>query len=335
MKYIRLGYAMNRGLDVITKDHAMMLTHLNLAFGVIKDGLLSMEHLPDLARQLPRIRKMNPQLKIVLSIGGWGAGGFSTMCRTNAGRKAFAQSVKAILDEYQLDGVDIDWEYPCSDAACIDCDPSDRDNFTLLMESMRWAAGPERIVSIAAGGGDYFIRDTEMDKVAAICDYVQLMTYDLNCSSPVTRHHTSLYPMQASYPEGNAHYCTQIFRNAGVPLEKIILGAAFYSRQWQHVRNEGNGLLQPSDGIGSFGPGYASLEKDYINKNGFTRFWDPAARAPYLFDGSTFITYDDEQSIAEKCAYIKEHGLLGMMYWEHSHDPSGKLLSVIKNALNE
>ena len=203
------------------------------------------------------------------------------------------------------------------------------------MESMRWAAGPHRIVSIAAGGGYYFIRDTEMEKVAAICDYVQLMTYDLNCGAPVTRHHTSLYSMASSHPEGNAHYCTQLFHRAGVPLKKIVLGAAFYSRQWKGVRNKGNGLLQPAEGSGGFGPSFATLEANYINKNGFTRFWDPVARSPYLFDGSTFITYDDEQSIAEKCTYIRERGLLGLMYWEHSHDPSGKLLSAIEKALKE
>ena len=333
MERILLGYANRKGLEVITKEHARMLTHLNLAFGVIKDGLLCMDHLPKLREQLPLIREMNPSLKIVLSIGGWTAGGFSLMSRTKEGREAFAQSVKDVLNDYQLDGVDIDWEYPCSDSAGIDCDPSDRENFTYLMECMRWAAGPDRIVSIAAGGGDYFTRDTEMDKVAAICDYVQLMTYDLNCFTHTTRHHTSLYAMEGSYPEGNADYCTRLFHNAGVPLEKIVLGAAFYSRQWEKVENKGTGLFVHSDAFGWYGPEYATLEAEFINKNGFTRYWDDHAKAPYLFNGNTFITYDDELSIAEKCAYIKEKGLLGLMYWEHSCDPSGKLLQAMHDAL--
>ena len=333
MKPIILGYATSRGLDQMTKEDALLLTHVNVAFGVIRDGLLSMRGLPDLKKQMARVREMNPKLKIVLSIGGWTAGGFSLMSRTQAGRDAFGESVRQALDDYGLDGVDIDWEYPCSDSAGIDCDPSDRENFTYLMQSMRKAAGPDRIVSIAAGGGDYFVRDTQMDQVAKICDYVQIMTYDLNCFTHTTRHHTSLYAMAGSYPQGNADYCTRIFHAAGVPKEKIVLGAAFYSRKWTGVKNEKNGLLQEAESIGGYGPGYGELTEKYIGKNGFTRCWDDTAKSPYLFDGSTFITYDDAQSIGEKCAYITENGLLGLMYWEHSCDPSGALLRAIAEGL--
>ena len=333
MKPMILGYATGRGLDQMTEADAQRLTHINIAFGVIVDGLLSMKNLPNLKEQLVRVRALNPKLKIVLSIGGWTAGGFSLMSRTAEGRKAFSESVKIVLDDYGLDGVDIDWEYPCSDSAGIDCDPSDKENFTYLMQAMRDAAGPDRIVSIAAGGGDYFVRDTEMDKVAQICDYVQIMTYDLNCFTHTTRHHTSLYALAGSYPQGNADYCTRIFHAAGVPLEKIVLGAAFYSRKWTGVKPEKNGLLQEAESIGGYGPSYGELIEKYIGKNGFVRYWDDVAKAPYLFDGSTFITFDDAESIAQKCAYIKEKGLLGLMYWEHSCDPTGELLKAIADNL--
>lgn len=334
MKKILLGYATGKGLDAMTEADALRLTHVNVAFGVIENGLLSMKHLPDLKSQMQRVRDMNPALKIVLSIGGWTAGGFSLMSRTEEGRKAFGQSVLKALNEYGLDGVDIDWEYPCSGEAGIDYDPSDRENFTFLMEEMRKAAGPGRIVSIAAGGGDYFVRDTEMEKVAAICDYVQIMTYDLNCFTHTTRHHTSLYAMAASYPQGNADYCARIFEKGGVPREKMVLGAAFYSRKWTGVSAENNGLLQNAESIGGYGPRYSEITEKYLNKNGFIRYWDDVAKAPWLFDGSTFITYEDEQSIAQKCAYVKEKGLLGLMYWEHSCDPSGRLLKAIYEGLS-
>ena len=333
MQPIVLGYSTGRGLDRITPEDARRLTHINVAFGVIRDGLLSMHNLPDLKNQLARVRAMNPAIKIVLSIGGWGAGGFSLMSRTREGRGAFAESVRKAIEEYKLDGVDIDWEYPCNDEAEIDCDPSDKVNFTLLMQALRDVAGPDRIVSIAAGGGDYFVRDTEMDKVAQICDYIQLMTYDLNWKYKVTRHHTSLYALENSYAEGNADYCTKLFHNAGVPMEKIVLGAAFYSRKWQGVQAENNGLLQPTETLGGYGPPYSELLENYINKNGFVRYWDDHAKAPYLFDGSTFISYDDEQSIKEKCKYILDNGLLGLMYWEHSCDPTGELLKAIYEGL--
>ena len=333
MKRILLGYATDKGLDMITQADARRLTHVNAAFGLIRDGLLFTGNLPRLREQAQALRNKNPQIKIVLSVGGWTAGGFSLMSRTGEGRRAFGASVRRALDDLGLDGVDIDWEYPCSDEAGIDCDPSDRENFTYLMEEMRQAAGPDRIVSIAAGGGDYFVRDTEMDKVAALCDYVQIMTYDLNCFTHVTRHHTSLYAMAGSYPQGNADYCARLFEQAGVPRGKMVLGAAFYSRKWTGVRLENNGLLQNADSIGGYGPSYGELTERYIGKNGFIRYWDDAAKAPWLFDGRDFITFEDEASIACKCEYVKKQGLLGLMYWEHSCDPSGKLLQAMAEGL--
>ena len=329
MKRIILGYATCQGLDGMTPESARQLTHINLAFGIIQEGLLSMEQLPGLKERMARIRSFNPEIKFVLSVGGWKAGGFSIMSRTKDGRDAFARSVQEAMDEYQLDGVDIDWEYPCNDAAGIDCDPSDKENFTHLLQALRDAVGNERIVSIAAGGGDYFIRDTQMDQVARICDYIQIMTYDFNQNDHLTRHHTGLYAMKGSRADHNAHYCTYLFHNAGVPLEKIVLGAAFYSRRWYGVPAQDNGLLQHAETMATFGHTFEELKEKYINKNGFIRYWDETARAPYLIDGHDFISYDDEQSVAEKCAYVKQHGLLGLMYWEHSCDPEGTLLDII------
>ena len=98
------------------------------------------------------------------------------MSRTEEGRRAFAESCRKAVEEYHLDGIDIDWEYPCSDQAEIDCDSSDKQNYTKLLQALRDALGMNRIVSTAVGAGDYFPENTEMDKVAEIVDYVQLMT---------------------------------------------------------------------------------------------------------------------------------------------------------------
>ena len=328
-----LGYAVPRGLDMITEDDAKRLTHVNVAFGVIRDGLLSMEQLPDLKAQTARIRALNPAIRIVLSIGGWTAGGFSTMAMTEAGRRAFADSVGRVLDEEGLDGVDIDWEYPCDGSAGIDHDPSDREHFTQLLQALRDVAG-NRIVSIAAGGGAYFIEGTEMEKVQAICDYVQIMTYDLRSGfTKEAGHHTSLYAGKGDDSRRNAHDCVEMFRAAGVPYEKIVIGAAFYSRIWKHVADVHHGLLQPTEGVGEYGPGYGELLKNWIGRNGFEAYWDDEAKAPYLFDGETFVSYDDPRSIACKCAYVREKGLRGIMYWEHACDDTHALLRAMADGV--
>ena len=334
MHHLILSYATNRGLDIITAEEARILTHINLAFGTLRDGLLNMDGLPNLSRQLPRIRGWNPNIRMVLSVGGWGAGGFSAMAMTDAGRRAFAHSAAHVMAQHELDGVDIDWEYPCNDAAGIDCSPADRENFTLLLQALRDAVGQEKIVSIAAGGGRYFIRDTQMDQVAKICDYVQLMTYDLR-SGFISQagHHTSLYAGAGDDSERNTHDVVEMFVEAGVPRERLVIGAAFYARRWTGVPNVNHGLLQQAASMGEGGGDYHVLVEKFINRNGFVRRWDEEAKAPYLFDGSTLLSYDDPGSIAHKCGYVKEKGLLGIMYWEHACDETHTLLREIGSHL--
>lgn len=323
-----LGYVTNRSLPMVTQEDALGLTHINLAFGLIRDGLLDLSGLPDIER-IRTIRAYNPNIRIVLSMGGWGAGGFSNMAMTEGWRRAFADSVERALDQHALDGVDIDWEYPCSDQAGIDADPRDKENFTRLLQALRDAAG-ERIVSIAAGAGAYFVRDTEMAEVSKICTYVQLMTYDMRsgfCTQ--AGHHTALYPSSGREEGRDAMSVVELFHRAGVPYEKLVIGAAFYSRHWRGVPDVNRGLFQPAATVGGYGPGYATLAAEYIDQNGWTRHWDDEAKAPYLFNGSEFISYDDCLSIRHKCAYVKERGLGGIMYWEHGCDPTHALLQTM------
>lgn len=329
MKKAIIGYCTTEGMQMLTKEDAHILTHINLAFGVIENGLLDISRLGAL-REIERVRSYNPDIKIVLSVGGWTAGGFSLMARTQAGIDAFAESVKTVMDKYALDGIDIDWEYPCSDAAGIDCDPSDKENFTALMRTLRKMAG-DKIVSIAAGCGHYFVRDTEMDKVSKYLDYVQLMTYDLRSGfCRQAGHHSGLY-----HSKGDAEYMTvarsvNLFHEAGVPKEKIVIGAAFYSRHWTGVPKENNGLLQTAASIANYGPGFSDIVERYIGKNGFVEYWDDDAKAPYIFNGSELLSYDNERSIALKCEYVKAENLYGIMYWDHGSDKTHRLLNAMR-----
>lgn len=334
MDKLILGYVTNRALESVTQEDANRLTHINLAFGKVKDGLLSMHELTHID-EVARIRSLNPKLKFVLSVGGWGAGGFSLMARTAAGREAFAASCLKEVEKYNLDGIDIDWEYPCDNSAEIDCDPSDKQNFTYLLQALRDKLGEGRIVSIAAGAGNYFIEDTEMDKVAAICDYVQLMTYDIRSGfQREAGHHTGLFTSPGDKLNGSVKSSVDAFHAAGVPKNRIVIGAAFYSRRWDGLPDVNHGLFQMAQTVGQYGPGYTRLEEEFINKNGFTRYWDDDAKAPYLFNGSSLISYDDPESIALKCEYLLKEDLLGIMYWDHGSDPSRQLLGAMWKALN-
>ena len=111
------------------------------------------------------------------------------------------------------------------------------------------------------------------------------------------------------------------------------MGAAFYSRQWEEVRDRYHGFLQMTPKGAGYGPNYDELAAEYINKNGYVRYWDDEAKAPFLFNGNSFISYDDEESLKYKCAYVCQEGIGGIFYWSHSGDTTGTLLRSIRREL--
>ena len=244
-----------------------------------------------------------------------------------------------MLERYALDGLDIDWEYPCIDTAGIAASPDDKINFTQLLHSCRGALdampGQRKMLTIAAGAGDYFIEHTQMAEVQKYLDYVQLMTYDMRGGyRHETGHHTNLFTDAQDPSPLSMASSVQSFKAAGVPAEKLVVGAAFYSRIWKGVPNINNGLHQEAETIGDYGPGFDTLVESYINKNGYTRFFDEAVQAPWLFNGNTFLSYDDEASCRAKAAFLKKAGLAGIMFWEYGLDKTHTLTSVLREALD-
>ncbi len=124
----------------------------------------------------------------------------------------------------------------------------------------------------------------------------------------------------------------ELYREAGVPYEKLVVGAAFYGRHFQVAGQKNNGLLQPA-GPGLPGPAYGEITQDYLRGNGFQSLWDPDAEAAWLWNGSTLVSYESPEAIRRKCEFVKEKGLRGIMYWEHGHDPNRELLGVIHRTL--
>ena len=235
------------------------------------------------------------------------------------------------MEKYDLDGIDIDWEYPCNDAAGIGADPRDKENFTALLATLREYLGKDRIVSIAVGASQRCIADTQMDKVAEIVDYVQLMTYDM-VDGTRAGHHAALGATKGDKSGLNTRDTVEAYHRAGVPYEKIIIGAAFYGRHFEVTSFENHGLLQPSGG-GLPGPAYGEITPEYLRENNFQIYWDADAEANYLWNGRTLVSYESPKAVRLKCKYVKEKKLLGIMYWEHGNDPTRELLGAIADEI--
>lgn len=339
-KYITAGYASDGSLPYITSEDAQKLTHLNIAFGHVRNDEIRIDHLKHLDA-LQSLKGINPNLHILLSVGGWSAGGFSEAAATEEGRQKMVRSAVQILDNPFIDGIDLDWEYPCCGVAGIASSPEDKYNFTHLLREMREGldrksdmTGRTYMLTIAAGADQYYIDGTEMSEAVKYLDFIQLMTYDMRGGfQTLTGHHTNLFTPNGDLFRISTDASVRLFVKAGVPREKIVIGGAFYSRMWNDVPDRNRGLHQMTAGSGGYGPDYSTLLGEYINLNGFTRYWDDEAKAPYLFNGSTFITYDDEESLAHKCDYVKSEGIAGIMFWEYKCDTSHRLLDALYRGL--
>ena len=164
-----IGYVNTADLNDMREEDVRALTVINIAFGLIRDGEVVWDA-KDARDGMVSIRKSNPELKIVLSVGGWGADGFSQAARTKEGRERFAASALAIVKEYGLDGIDIDWEYPGTSLAGIASDRSDKENYTLLLAELRKTLDAYRegmLVTTAVGGDVYFALQTDMNLPAS------------------------------------------------------------------------------------------------------------------------------------------------------------------------
>ncbi|MGG4127061.1 glycosyl hydrolase family 18 protein [Paenibacillus illinoisensis] len=309
--------------------------------------------------QLNKLKQINPNLKTIISVGGWTwSNRFSDVAATSATREVFANSAVDFLRKYNFDGVDLDWEYPVSGGLDGNSKrPEDKQNYTLLLSKIREKLdaaeavdGKEYLLTIASGASPTYAANTELANIASIVDWINIMTYDFNGAwQKISAHNAPLNadPAAASagVPDSNTFNVAagaQGHLNAGVPAAKLVLGVPFYGRGWDGCAQASNGQYQTCSGGSSIGTWEAGsfdfydLEANYINKNGYTRYWNDTAKVPFLYNASNkrFISYDDAESIGHKTAYIKSKGLGGAMFWELSGDRNKTLQNKLKSDLS-
>jgi chitinase len=346
-KYVVIGYVGGyRGLVDTSLVNANKLTHINYAFVNVQHNRAWLSNLKTDStnfRNLNKLKKKNPDLKILISIGGWAwSGNFSDAVLTDTSRKAFAASAVAIIRQYNLDGVDIDWEYPAQTGAGNKFRPEDKENYTLMFRALREEldlmekeTGKKLLLTTAVGGFKRFLELTEMGKAQAYLNYINLMTYDyFQDSLGISVHHTNLYASKMYKGEDNADKTVAEYIAAGVPASKLVMGIAFYGRSSLVVENTQNGLGVKTAGHAQ-GGGYTLLKDSLMNKNGFKYFKDNDAKAPYLYNAATrqFISFDDEWSVKNKADYVKKKHMGGVMFWEYSSDKKEYLLDEVNKVL--
>jgi chitinase len=328
--------------------HPGGMTRMNYAFAAIQHGRMVVASADDATNlaQLIVLRKQNPSLRILISVGGWsGSTAFSDVALTPQSRAAFIQSALELLKSYDLDGLDVDWEYPGLPGAGNRFRKEDRRNFTLLLKELRErftnaSAQTHRhlLLTIAAGAFDDYISHTEMAQVQKYVDAINLMAFDYYEAGvdAATGNHAPLFTDPADPKKDSADATVRAFEAAGVPAAKIILGVPFYGRMWQKVPNVNHGLFQPGKPAPNGEPSYSVIKATMLD-HGFTRYWDAKSNAPYLYSAEKqiFLSYEDPESLAAKGNYVLTHKLGGIMFWSYFNDPSGEFLGAIDQSLRK
>ena len=141
-KPVIIGYVGGfRGLIATDSIDVWRLSHINYAFIDVKDNRAWLHNeTTDTVnlRELSELKKINPGLKILISIGGWSwSKNFSDAVLTDTSTQNFALSAVAIVSKYNLDGIDIDWEYPGMIGDSNMYRPEDKQHYTTLFKKLR------------------------------------------------------------------------------------------------------------------------------------------------------------------------------------------------------
>jgi chitinase len=332
---------------------ASKLTHINYAFAnigpdlkiALGDSYADVEKkFPDDTavspfygnfNQLLKLKQKHPHLKTFISVGGWSwSARFSDAALTDASRAAFADSCVDFIVKYGFDGIDIDWEYPVAGGAAGNVKrPEDKQNFTLLMQKLREKLdeqstkdGKTYLLSFAGAAGSYYGDNVELSKLQNYVDFINIMSYDIHGPwEAKIGFNAPLYkdPASASSWDIGVHDAVQLYLNHGVPAAKLVMGVPFYGYKYDGVANTNNGLYQGY--VSGTSVTYAQIASTYLNQ-GYTRYFNEVSKVPYLYNGSSFITYDDAESLGYKADYINERSLGGVMIWELNQDTADRTL---------
>lgn len=301
------------------------------------------------------VKAANPHLKLMISVGGWSwSNHFSNMAKTEETRRAFANSAVDFLREYKFDGLDIDWEYPVEGGEDDNSrGPEDTENFTLLMKTVREAldaAGSEDgkyyLLTIASGQGDNFVKNADLANSVTYLDFINIMTYDYSGSWETLGHHNAplffdqKHPRAASSAPRN-HVLGGLLGhlNGGVPTHKLIAGVPYYGKGWddcpptgQYQTCKGGSALKTWE-AGVFD--FSDLENNYIDKNGYKRYWNESAKVPYLYNeqNKVFITYNDKDTMKYTASIVKSLDIAGVMSWDISGDRNKTLTTQLVHDL--
>ncbi|XP_064457939.1 chitotriosidase-1-like isoform X1 [Ornithodoros turicata] len=309
-----------------------LCTHLILGFVEVKDNIIHKGSTSgeEAYRTMGEMKKRNPALKVMVSVGGGGnADGFHSMVASAFGIDAFTESVISTLREHGLDGIDIDWEFP-------NMVKHGKRHFTRLIQRLNAAfcdeartAGKDKLLlSAAVAPQSLIIRNSyDIPEVSRCVDFINLMTYDLHLFKwyfPFSGHNAPLCARKKEvgyFSTLNVKRSAELWLAKGCPKSKLIIGIPTYGLSWKLGFKRLCGIFCPTVGKGPTGGGYVTYpEVSQFIEKGAKRVFDKQSCVPYACDGKTWVSYDDLESIEAKTRWIISEDFGGIMTFSLNYD---------------
>ncbi|XP_057381047.1 chitotriosidase-1-like [Daphnia carinata] len=279
-------------------------------------------------RKFTDLKNQNPSLKTMLAIGGWVDSNindkYSQLVASSENIDVFVGSVVTLLQEYGFDGLDMDWEYPRSEA--------DKTGFTNLLVALKDAFAPFNYILSAAVSAIPTDLGYDIPAIETTVDFINLMTYDIHGSwePDMADHHAPLRKRSFETTNNNVEDSVDFWLANGLSASKINLGMPLYGRTWKLASAM---TTPPAPAVGAGAPGPITNEEGFVGyfeicqavqNEGWQVVQDPDQYiGPYALsptDVVNWIGYDDVTMLTTKSNYVLSKGLGGAMAWDISMD---------------
>ncbi|PVD39536.1 hypothetical protein C0Q70_02170 [Pomacea canaliculata] len=251
-------------------------------------------------KDIQRLKINNPQLKTMLSVGGWDVGSlpFSILVSDSSSIREFAETTTKFLREHGFDGLDVDWRFPTQRGG----QRQDGARFTLLLKDIRVEFERESVES----GKTRLMLSVVVGSSKSVVDY----GYEI---------------LEVTKYRWTADYWLKKVPDPAV----VNLGLSFHAVTFLLTSLNNDSLGAPASGPGRVGTftftkgRLAFFEVCLLQALGARKKYEASYQVPYLVHRDLWVAYEDRDSLTAKVRFIREVGVGGVAVWYIDEDDFG------------